>query len=59
MSEKTRTHVDLFWTLVDEILNAVLFMMIGLVLLIVPISGRSSQSRCSRSRSCWHPDSSR
>ncbi|MEM9796486.1 MAG: sodium:proton antiporter [Pseudomonadota bacterium] len=29
MSEETRAHVDTFWTLVDEILNAVLFLLIG------------------------------
>ncbi|QIE44652.1 sodium:proton antiporter [Pseudohalocynthiibacter aestuariivivens] len=29
MSEETRRHVDGFWKLIDEILNAVLFLMIG------------------------------
>jgi CPA1 family monovalent cation:H+ antiporter len=29
MSEETRQYVDAFWKLVDEILNAVLFLMIG------------------------------
>jgi len=29
MSAETRDHVDAFWKLVDEILNAVLFLMIG------------------------------
>ncbi len=29
MSEKTRQHVDAFWRLIDEILNAVLFLLIG------------------------------
>lgn len=29
MSEETRTYVDAFWKLIDEILNAVLFLMIG------------------------------
>ena len=29
MSVETRAHVDTFWTLVDEILNAVLFLLIG------------------------------
>lgn len=36
MSEKTREHVDTFWELVDEILNVVLFLLIGLELLIIP-----------------------
>lgn len=30
MSQKTREHVMVFWQLVDEILNAVLFLMLGL-----------------------------
>ena len=36
MSEKTREHIDDFWELMDEILNAVLFVLIGLELLIIP-----------------------
>ncbi|MEX2581163.1 MAG: sodium:proton antiporter [Verrucomicrobiales bacterium] len=35
MSPTTREHLDLFWELVDEILNALLFALIGLELLIV------------------------
>ena len=35
MSEKTREHLDTFWELVDEILNAVLFVLIGLEVLIL------------------------
>lgn len=35
MSNTTREHLDLFWELVDEILNALLFALIGLELLIV------------------------
>lgn len=30
MSEETRAHVDAFWKMVDEILNAVLFLLIGI-----------------------------
>lgn len=33
MSDKTREHLDTFWELVDEILNAVLFVLIGLEIL--------------------------
>ena len=33
MSEKTRGHLDTFWELVDEVLNAVLFVLIGLEVL--------------------------
>ncbi|SFI22878.1 cation:proton antiporter [Jannaschia pohangensis] len=29
MSDETRAHVDTFWTLIDEILNAILFLLIG------------------------------
>ena len=29
MSEETRRHLNAFWTLIDEILNAVLFLLIG------------------------------
>jgi len=39
MSEKTREHIDAFWELVDEILNVVLFVMIGLEVLILKFSG--------------------
>lgn len=35
MSEKTRHHLDIFWELVDEILNAVLFVMIGMEILVL------------------------
>ena len=36
MSDETREHLDTFWELVDEILNAVLFVLIGLEVLLVP-----------------------
>jgi len=35
MSEQTRKHLDGFWELMDEILNAVLFVLIGLEVLIL------------------------
>ena len=38
MSAMTREHLDDFWELVDEILNALLFMLIGLELLIMPFT---------------------
>ena len=37
MTQKTREHVDTFWELVDEIINVVLFLLIGLELLVLPI----------------------
>ena len=39
MSEKTRQHLDMFWELVDGILNSVLFVLIGLELFVVTVSG--------------------
>jgi CPA1 family monovalent cation:H+ antiporter len=36
MSDQTRMYVDSFWKLVDEVLNAVLFMLIGLTILVLP-----------------------
>ena len=35
MSERTRQHVFQFWELIDEILNSVLFLLIGLEVLVV------------------------
>ena len=35
MSETTREHLDAFWELVDEILNALLFVLIGLEVLLL------------------------
>lgn len=39
MSEKTREHLDNFWELLDEGLNAVLFVMIGLEIVVLSFSG--------------------
>lgn len=36
MSDRTRLYVDAFWKLVDEVLNAVLFMLIGVTVLVLP-----------------------
>jgi CPA1 family monovalent cation:H+ antiporter len=38
MSERTRGRLDTFWELLDEVLNAVLFVLIGLELLILTFS---------------------
>jgi CPA1 family monovalent cation:H+ antiporter len=35
MSDTTRHHVDLFWELLDEILNAVLFVLIGMEIILI------------------------
>ncbi len=39
MSDKTRHYIDLFWELIDEILNAILFVLIGLEIVIIAYSG--------------------
>ncbi len=39
MSEETARHLDTFWELIDEILNAVLFVLIGLEVLVVSLRG--------------------
>ena len=38
MSEQTRNNIDTFWELIDEILNAVLFLLIGLEIFILDFS---------------------
>lgn len=39
MSDTTREHLDDFWELMDEILNAVLFVLIGLEILLLSFRG--------------------
>ena len=41
MSARTREHLDVFWEVVDGILNVVLFVLIGLEVLIIPFSLRN------------------
>ncbi len=41
MSEKTRDHLDPFWELLDEILNAVLFVLIGLEVLALTLDWKT------------------
>jgi len=38
MSDTTRRHLDMFWELLDEILNAVLFVLIGMEVLLISFS---------------------
>lgn len=40
MSELTREHVERFWELIDDIMNVVLFLLLGLQLLVLPIERR-------------------
>ncbi len=35
MSDRTRAHIDAFWSMIDELLNAVLFLLLGLEVLAV------------------------
>src|SRR6185369_8166090 len=35
MSDKTRLHIDMFWELIDAILNSVLFVLIGMQVIVV------------------------
>jgi CPA1 family monovalent cation:H+ antiporter len=37
MSETTWAHLSSFWILIDEVLNAVLFFLLGLELLVIPL----------------------
>lgn len=39
MSKITKTQLDHFWELIDEILNALLFMLIGMEMIVIAISG--------------------
>jgi Na+:H+ antiporter len=39
MSTRTREHLDTFWELIDEILNSVLFVLIGLEILVLKFTG--------------------
>lgn len=41
MSEESQDYVDKFWELVDEILNALLFVLMGLEILVLHIPGRT------------------
>jgi len=38
MSDKTRKHLDMFWELLDDILNAILFLLIGLEIMVMPVT---------------------
>ena len=35
MSDTTREHLDTFWELIDEVMNAVLFLLVGLEVLVI------------------------
>lgn len=39
MSDETREHIDVFWELLDEIFNAILFLLIGFEIIIIVLTG--------------------
>lgn len=39
MSETTRDYIDKFWEMIDEFLNAILFLLIGIEMLVLPFNG--------------------
>jgi len=39
MSETTRDYLDKFWEMTDEFLNAILFLLVGFELLVLPFNG--------------------
>ena len=40
LSDESQDYVDKFWELIDEVLNALLFVLVGLEALVLPITGR-------------------
>ncbi len=44
MSTKTQEHLDTFWELIDEVLNSVLFVLIGLEILLLTFNTRSFEA---------------
>jgi len=40
LSDESQDYVDKFWELMDEVLNALLFVLVGLEALVLPITGR-------------------
>lgn len=39
MSDETREHIDVFWELLDEIFNAILFLLIGFEIIVITLTG--------------------
>ena len=50
MSEEVADYLEKFWELIDEILNALLFMLIGVEVLVVAFSGRGLLAGADRHR---------
>ena len=40
MSEETRQHIDTFWSVLDEVLNSLLFLAIGFEVVSISVTGR-------------------
>lgn len=41
MQERTREHIDAFWSVIDEVLNTVLFLLLGLQVFALTTGGRA------------------
>jgi len=39
MSDSTRAHIDIFWDLLDDIFNAILFLLIGFEVIVISVTG--------------------
>ena len=52
MSEKVQEYLFSFWEVIDELLNSVLFLLIGLEVLVLAVDPAMSGSCWWRSRSC-------
>ena len=59
MSERTRQHLDTFWELIDEILNALLFVLLGLEVLVLPFRREYVMAGVLAISGCSSPASSR
>ena len=55
MSERTQTYVFALWTLIDEILNSVLFLLIGLEVLVLRFEPWALVAPLRQYPSCWRP----
>ena len=53
MSDVTKDYLNKFWELTDEILNALLFMLIGFEMIVLAFDHKTSADRGHRDRSCF------
>ena len=55
MSKATQDYLLKFWSLIDAVLNAVLFLLIGLVVVTIPFDPRTILAGVIAFRWCWPP----